>query len=146
MKHMRITFNYRYALSLMVLLGLLTAIACGGDDEDELTIKTTMQGRTWKLQKATVDGIDETDIYEGLTLKFTESAYESTNGHHIFHPIGTWNEATNQTVNFDGELQAEVVLQSKEKITLKFDWDDITYGSGRVSSISGAHEFELVVQ
>jgi hypothetical protein len=141
-----------FTFRMVTLLAALTIINSGCDDGDEnggteLTFANSVKGKTWKLSSAKVDGVDKTDVYKGLTMTFNEGTYAATNGDPLFKTTGTWKELTkNEEVEFDGVLPAEVVLVSKDKFTLKFSWDDTTYGSGRVSSVEGDHEFEMVVQ
>ncbi len=58
-----------------LLFMLIVLCSCGGDDpkpltEEEKQIK--MLAKTWKLNTASVDGLDVKDWFDGLQVSFTE--------------------------------------------------------------------------
>jgi hypothetical protein len=128
---------------LILLTGLL--LGCGSDPELTQVEKKTaiMTKSTWKLKDVLVDGIDQTDVYEGLTLKFTETAFTTTNGGLVWPAAGTWNfkDDVGTTINRSDGIEIELTEISDAKLVLKLSWDKSTIGPGRIGSLSGAHKF-----
>ena len=62
------------------LAGLIQGCSTESDPSAKEKIKAKLINTTWTLQEVTVDGVIKTSIYEGLTLRFTETSYTTSNG------------------------------------------------------------------
>ena len=125
---------------------LICFSSCDNDDtqlEADRVSQLLTTGGTWNMQSVTVSSTDQTALYSGLQISFTEAAYTSVNGGTIWPASGTW-EFTNETATVikrnDGVMIALNEVTEK-KLVMSFTWDKTTLGSGRVNSISGQHVF-----
>ncbi|MBX2896895.1 MAG: hypothetical protein KF763_15720 [Cyclobacteriaceae bacterium] len=112
--------------------------------QDEVT--SVLTSATWKVSSVTVDGVDKTELYAGLTLRFTPTNYTSTNGVPVWPATGAWSFTTEEANAFqrsDGVL-VEIIEVTATSLKLKLDWDETTLGSGRVGSVEGDHVFSFV--
>jgi len=121
---------------------------CSREDEtpaptaQELGTARLMSG-PWKLNTVTVDGNNQTSVYEGLTLSFTSKTYSTTNGGTVWPASGTWdfsNEAATMIKRNDG-IDITVQELTDERMRLSFFWNTTTFRSGRSLSIEGQHVF-----
>lgn len=131
--------------------GLLFVSGCKGKSEDpkpskQDEVQAILISGNWRIQTVTVDGVDETDIYENLTLRFTATNYTSTNGLPVWPASGTWVFANDEATAFernDGML-VEILEATSTSLKLGLAWDETTIGSGRASSVEGDHVFSFV--
>jgi len=141
------------SINRWIRLGLLPAIVvtlpflsgCKREDrETEADKKSRILQGTWSMESVTVDGVDRSTIYEGLTLSFTLSTYTTTNGLPVWPEYGTWRfeDVSARIILRDELIRIEVVEVSPAKLTLKFPWEDTTFGpGGRGNSVAGEHIF-----
>lgn len=136
---------YKNILFVLILLsGIL--LSCGGSDPElsEVERKTAIMTKsTWKLNDVLVDGVDQTDVYDGLTIKFSGTGFTTTNGGLVWPATGTWNfkDDLGTTITRSDGVEIEVAEISDVKLVLTFTWDKTTIGPGRIGSLSGAHKF-----
>ena len=97
---------------------------------------------TWIMQNVSVDGIDRTSFFTGMTLSFTSSSYSASNAAPVFPSSGNWTiEPDGASITrSDGVL---LIIQQLSDTSLKIGlvWTETTYGPGRSSSIAGSHVF-----
>lgn len=136
----------------LVMINTLLIASCGGGDpapaspktpEDE--VRDLLVAHPWKLMSATVDGIDKTAVYDGLTITFTSISYHSTNGGPIWPSTGSWSFSNNDAsaIKRDDGLVVQVLV-SESTLKLTFTWSKMTLGGGRVSSLNGQHILHLI--
>lgn len=101
---------------------------------------------TWKLDRVTVDGVNQTAVYSGLTLSFTSTAFNSTNGGVVWPRSGTWAFSNDQATIFKRDDDVDVTIQEQTTQTLRLAlvWETNTLKSGRVTSLAGQHVFTFV--
>ena len=135
-------------LPVLIVLSL-AACGSGGDDpapskKDE--VKAILVSTTWKLQSVTVDGTDQTDIYEGMTLKFTSLTYTTTNGMPVWKASGAWTFTNDTATSFqrDDGVEVDILLATENSLKLGLLWDKTTLGSGRLESVAGDHVFTFI--
>lgn len=134
----------KYFLILMLSLVL---ISCGDDDtgpaEPTAQERTSalLVGSPWTLQGVTVDGLNRTSAYAGLTVTFTGSAFTSTNGRGIWPASGTWTfaneEATIINRNDGKAITIQTVNQNLLRISMVIDQN--SFVTGRTTSLAGTH-------
>ena len=143
-----------YPMRLLALLvSTIVLASCGGGGEEltpeektvELLVGKGSTTKTWSLQSVDVDGVDQTDVYSGLTIKFTEGGYIATNGGTIWPASGTWtfSSGSSTTIKRDDGTTVELLV-TEDTLQLTLTWTKTTFGPGRVSSVSGLHKFKLV--
>ena len=100
---------------------------------------------TWKVKQVTVDGVDKTAQFTGLTLKFTMTNYTTTNGKQVWPASGTWKFKNDDAKVILRDQDVEVTIMDVSSATLKLslNWSITTLGSGRSMSVAGKHEFVL---
>ena len=98
------------------------------------------------MQTVTVDGMDETSMYSGLTLKFTNTQYTTTNGKIVWPASGVWLFADNtgKIITRGDGIEMSVQQIDSDKLVLNFTWTTTTLGPGRISSMKGKHVFTFI--
>jgi hypothetical protein len=138
-----------YFLKLSVfssIIALLLLAACGGDDPKPSAVEIVQQrltSATWLLETVTVDGSNQTELYEGLTLTFTKSGYTSTGGEPVWQASGLWSFTDETALNIlrDDGVNLTIVTLTDATLSIKLIWNDTTLGTGRSSSIAGEYVF-----
>jgi len=146
---MKAKTTYCILLTIMINCSLTLISSCGGDSDSpskSAEVTAILTSATWKIHSVTVDGTDQTDLYENLTLNFSSKRYTSTNGQPVWPASGTWtfgNEDASILIRSDG---VEVTIHEATNTSLKLGltWNETTMGQGRGSSLSGDHLFSFV--
>lgn len=138
--------NYNRLACLGVIVITLLITACGGSDKENEKDRTNrlLKSTTWKLNRVTVDGVDKTSDYTGMTLKISDGTYTSTNGEPVWPTSGVWKLVDNKTAERDGSETVRIEVLSETTLTLSLDWQKTTFGPGRISSIQGAYSVEFI--
>jgi hypothetical protein len=136
-------------LNLLVVMALINSLllisSCGGGVDNTPTLSASdavkaklIAATSWKMQTATVDGIDQTATYKGLALSFSASGYNSTNGGIVWPASGTWsfNNTDGTSVKRDDGLIITVEV-TDTSLKLAYTWTKTTLG-GRIDSVKGA--------
>src|SRR5262245_19902757 len=114
-------------LNFSTVVALLALMACGGDEptkEEQVTQKLTggtgTSAKVWELQSVDVDGVDQTSVYTGLSIQFTDGHFTATNGGPIWPASGTWTFTTSEAtiIKRDDGTEIEIVA-TETKLTLK---------------------------
>lgn len=146
------TYNFNQLLSIFFLVGIIGVFSSCKDDEgqpaptaqEEATAKLTSS--PWKLDRVTVDGINQTDVYKNLTVSFTGSAFSSTNGGVVWPANGSWTFQNQEATLIKRSDDVEITIQTltDQSLMLSFYWEKNTLRNARVSSIQGQHVFTFV--
>lgn len=131
--------------SAVAVVTLVTLSGCGEEPSlsaVEQTL-TKMMAKTWTVQNVNISGVDATQSYATMTLKFTETAYTATNGGVVWPASGTWQftDVTATKVNRNDGLEVTIVEASEAVLKLSFTWTKTTFGGGRSQSVAGVHVF-----
>lgn len=131
---------------LLIFSGLSFLQSCGGKGSDPSPadqMKTILISGTWNLQSASVDGVDKSSVYPGLTIKFTDTNFTTTNGRVVWPATSTWQfaDATGKSITRGDGLAISIDEATTSKLILKFNWNQNTFGSGRASSVKGQNVF-----
>lgn len=145
------TLNYNIKLLSAIILGIGMSLLISACEEDAAepsaadVVKAKLISSTWKMSSVVVDGSDQTDIYSGLNLSFTSSGFTTVNGGVVWPSSGTWEFTSEQAtaIKRNDGLTIEIVSITDTSLKLGLTWSKSTVGSGRVSSISGAHVFNF---
>jgi hypothetical protein len=136
-----------YLSAVLLMIGSMLLSGCGGDGSSANEIMTKkLTAHSWELSSATVDGNDETALYDGLTITFTKTGFITTNGGVTWPASGTWEfvDKSGKTIIRNDDLEIEILEASKTTLKLSFFWDNSTFESGRVSSVGGDHVLTFV--
>jgi hypothetical protein len=144
MKPSKIIFHA--ALSAILCLSMLMYSSCDGDPgatqtrQEEVT--AMLVGKTWKLQSVSVDNVDKSSLFTGMTISFSNSSFTVTNATPVWPASGTWSftsdEATFVKRNDNVEVKVEPTATT---LKLTLSWTKTTLGPGKVASIAGQHVF-----
>ncbi len=131
-----------YLLPVVLMVMLSGLMSC---DDDEPTAQETatnlLTSAVWKIKTVTVDAVDKSSIYPGLTLTFTATGYTTTNGGAIWPASGTWSftDQTATVITRNDGLEITIQELTETSLKLAFNWTKTTLGSGREQSLSGQH-------
>ncbi len=148
-----VTILLRICLGVVLPIMLLELSSCGGKGGDPAPatpsaqdgVKTKLLASNWALQSVTVDGVDQTTLYKGLTLKFSASTYTSTNGMAVWPASGSWTFGSTDGTSITRDDGLPVTLDVTETtLKLTLTWSKTTLGGGRLESIKGLHVFNMV--
>jgi hypothetical protein len=129
-----------------LLVSLLTILSCSPKDNPKLEtdrVRELLTAGTWNIHTVTVDDIDKTSTYAGLTLAFNSTSYFATNGGIVWMATGGWAFADQRgklITRGDG-LSVTIEKVTTTTLVLTLTWTKTTLGSGRISSLSGNHVF-----
>ena len=132
-----------------VLLGfaLITFSDCvdPGPSETESGKNTRIlsTGGPWTLQSVSVNGVDRTSMYAGLTVTFSSTGYTTVNGGAVWPASGTWNftDAFGSTIRRSDGVDISLIDITEDRLVLSLVWSKTTLGNGRTGSVAGQHEF-----
>lgn len=138
------THSLRLAASTL-LISLLVIQSCSKSDPKTKTdhVKEILTANTWNLQTVTVDDVDQTSFYTGMTLSFTNTGYFTVNGGLVWPAMGAWKFADNtgKVITRSDDLTVTIDEASTTKLVLKLMWVKTTLGGGRSASVRGEHVF-----
>ncbi len=124
---------------------LMTIASCSSNDVKSETdrVKGILTASTWKMQTVVVDAVDQSTVYKGLTLNFTDSGFTSTNGGVVWPTSGTWKftDDSAKTITRNDTLVITITEVTDTKLVLTLTWATTTLGSGRVESVKGSNVF-----
>lgn len=134
------------ALLGMALMCLLMAQGCKKKDDpipETSRVRSLLKANTWKMQAVTVDGTDQTTLYAGLTLNFTDTNYTTVKGGGVWPSSGGWTftDDSAKTIKRSDGLEINMLEVTATSLKLGLIWSQGTIGPGRVNSVSGNHQF-----
>lgn len=139
--------NINIAASLFVIIGLLFLTSCKKDDPEPETarIQKLLAANAWVIQTVTVNEIDQTNLFTGLTLSFTKTNYSTTNGGVLWPASGTWAfvDETAKIIERNDGLRITITEVTSTSLKLALTWSITTLGGGRTASVAGDHEFNF---
>jgi|GEM_PF-948572 len=134
----------------LTLTALLFTIGCSKHKVTLTLQQTTTQqlevASPWKIQSVSNDGVDQTAQFTGMTLKFTDANYTTTNGEPLWATSGSWSfdDATAKTFKRNDDIDVEITAISATGLTLSLQWNEDTYTDGRINSTKGKYVFVFV--
>lgn len=139
---------YSLSFSIIISIAFFQISGCGSN-APALSATDAVKAKliavsNWKMQSATVDGVDQTATYKGLALSFSATGYTSASGGAVWPASGTWsfNSADGTAVKRDDGLIITVEV-TDTSLKLSYTWTKTTLGGGRVESIKGAQVITL---
>jgi hypothetical protein len=136
-------------VSALVVVSLLLVTGCKKDDPEPETarIQKLLAANTWVIQTVTVNEVDQTNLFTGLTLSFTKTNFSTTNGGVVWPASGTWEfvDETAETIVRNDGLQITINEATNTSLKLALTWSTTTLGGGRTASVAGDHEFSFII-
>lgn len=133
------------AITLCTLVAVCIISSCkkNGISPQEVA-KKRLIGQAWNIKSVTVDGVDKTSMYTGMTITFTATSYSSTNGGVIWPSSGTWSfKSTDGTTLLRNDGTELTVLVADTSLDISLFWPERTLG-GRAYSLMGNHKFSFI--
>ncbi len=107
--------------------------------------RTKLMANHWKIQDVSVDGVDQTPIYKGITIQFGESSFATSNGGAVWPSSGTWSFTTDDGTFMKRDDGVEIKVEVTEaKLKLSLLWMKTTFGGGKLNSVKGLNAFTFV--
>ena len=141
--------NYKFAIILLTIISISALSILSGCKPDDPSATQVAQKKltagVWQINQVTVDGVDQTSLFTGMTLQFTSSQYSTTNADPVWATSGTWtfSDKTGKIITRDDGIQLTITSLTKTELTFSMPWDETTYGGGRKRSLAGPHVFKF---
>jgi hypothetical protein len=144
--HVGIIFRMVSSMLLVIFVGVQLS-GCGPDGSDPAS-KQAMANLTagpWGVTSVTVDGVDQSALFNGFTITFLSNAYTTTNGGPVWPASGAWNftDEKGTKMERDGALEIELQVLTETSLKMSLHWAADTFGEGRMNSIQGDHVFVM---
>lgn len=132
--------------SLLVSITLLQACETNEPQSESARVMEILTSHPWTVQTVTVDGSDKTFMYADMTLSFTNTTYNTSNGGIVWPAADTWTFAddTGKSISRGDGLTIAIEEAVENRLILKLTWANTTLGPGRTSSLSSEHRFTFV--
>jgi hypothetical protein len=133
----------KLALVAMAFGVIISVQGCKDEVPETDRVKGILKSSAWKVQSVSVDNTDQTTVYKGLTLIFTDAGYTSTNGGVVWPASGTWvfADGNAKTITRSDNLAVTITEVTDTKLVLTLTWATTTLGGGRVESVKGINVF-----
>jgi hypothetical protein len=141
----------KYIINKLVMGCMLASIvlltACEEEPTAQERKKALLLSATWGDPIVTVDGVDQTSLYQNLEIQFTEHGYTSSGGEPLWRSSGTWSFSGGSAIyiGLDGVL-AELTEISGSSLVITRINPNTTFEPGRIRSIKGKNVFNLKKQ
>ncbi len=144
---MKKILNLILVFSSMVLFLHLTG--CGGSSNGPTAKEISTQkliANTWRISTVTVDAVDQTILFTGLTIKFTSTGYTTTNGGVVWPASGTWSftDEAGKIMKRNDNQEITITENTDTALKLTLTRAQGSIGPGRAESLAGVHVFNLV--
>jgi hypothetical protein len=145
-RKMKSAYKIDIILAVVCIVLMATFSACNKDEGESAQARTErlLKSATWKLNKVTVDGVDQTSLYTGMILTVGVGTYAVQNGDPVWPSSGTWKLIDDKTIDRDNGVAVTIEKLDENSLTLSMVWTKTTYGPGRPQSVSGNHVFEMM--
>lgn len=148
---MKIEIGANQVRALSMSIGVIAFMSLSFCNQNNQTpsaqdiVKAKLISSNWKMQSVNVDGVDQSVVYKGLTLRFTSTTYSTTNGGIVWPSSGLWNflNSDGTMIKRDDGLEIMVAV-TDTTLKLSLNWPITTLGGGRVISIKGQNVFNFV--
>jgi len=131
---------------LFFVIPSMTIYSCKENDlSPQEAIKANLLNSTWKIKTVSVDEIDSTSSYNGMTIIFTETEYKVTNGGLVWPVSGTWNfnSPDGQKIIRNDGIEVTISV-TPTRLEMLLEWSSKGFGPGRTSSTKGKRKFTFV--
>ncbi|MGY6522596.1 MAG: hypothetical protein ACXIUD_12755 [Mongoliitalea sp.] len=132
---------------MLVLILPFVFVACGDDDPvpqepaPQDRVSSLLTSSPWTLTGVTVDGLNRTSAYAGLTITFTRNTFTTTNGRGIWPASGGWTFTNENATAFTRNDGVVVTIQTinENLMRLSMDVDENSFITERTNSLAGTH-------
>ncbi|GHM98931.1 hypothetical protein WSM22_04210 [Cytophagales bacterium WSM2-2] len=134
------------ALCLASLVILALSQGCNKNTPSAKEVSTNLLvAHDWKLSTLSVDGVDKTSLYAGMTLSIATGTYTTVNGAPVWPATDTWTLSNDgKTITRGDGIEVSVTAITADGLTLTLNWTMNTFAGGRTASVAGNHVFTFV--
>ncbi|SRR5690606_25078349 len=137
----------KYLKTFTVLL-ILFVVSCKKDNDpvsEADRIRQLLTTGAWNVTQVMVDGMP-TDVYDGLTIRFTATTIIAGNGEPLWPASVGWSfvDETAKAIQRSDGISIDIVSISENGLTIELVWDNTTLAGGKRGSIAGEHRFDFV--
>lgn len=132
------------ALSIATLFILVSIPGCSSyEPVIKVQVNKLLTTSPWNMTSVEVGGVDQTVVFTGLIITFSEETFSSSNGGAVWPATGTWVFTDEQATAFERDDGLIVTIQeiTETSLTLALTWNETTVGSGRTKGVSGNNVF-----
>jgi hypothetical protein len=137
--------NFITRISIIMLL--TTAVLLGCEDEPTIAEKTEamLTSGEWNKPIVTVDGIDESSLYQDFTIKFNKNSFTTSAGGPLWPASGTWTfkDESAKALILDNTMEIQISEITDTNLELAIQNEATTFKAGRIKSIKGKNIFIL---
>jgi PBP1b-binding outer membrane lipoprotein LpoB len=141
------TKNSKTKISMVAIL-LAAAFISGCHDEPSVSEKVEgmLVSVTWNKPVVTIDGIDQSNLYQDFTITFTKTNYSTSGGSPLWPTSGTWKftDETAKAIRLDENKEVQINEITETNLELAIQNDNTTFKSGRINSVKGINKFRLI--
>lgn len=139
--------TFKSVLGLCIVCGLFLIAGCdksspAPEPTEAEKVTTILKSGTWKIFTVTVDDT-QSDLYDNMTLSFTNSGYNTTNAAPVWPASGTWSftNDSGKILKRDDGVLITIDAVTEDGLVLSLSWSKTTLGKGRTASVNGKHVF-----
>jgi hypothetical protein len=143
----QININRKLIFALFLFILTVTIDSCKKDLPNVLDVnRQLLTTRTWEINTVTVDGVEKTAAFAGLTLSFQDGSYSTSHGTVVWPASGTWTfkDDSGSLILRNDNIEITITSITARQLVLELVWNKNTLGSGRVGSIAGKHVFTFI--
>ena len=135
----------RGSLALLVLVVVMMSGCQGDEPTAQEKTEAILISAEWNNPSVTVDGVDQSALYQTFIIKFTKGTYTSSGGGPLWPSSGTWvfTDETGKMIILDGKMEVHINEITENSLELAVQNVDTTFASGRTNSIKGKNVFKL---
>jgi hypothetical protein len=137
--------NHKFISALCLFILTSALYSCKPDLPDLPGVsdvnKQLLTTRTWEINTVTVDGLEKTSSFAGLTLSFQDGSYSTTHSTVVWPAAGTWTfkDKSGLLILRDDNIEITITSITARQLVLEFVWNKNTPGS-----IPGTHVFTFI--
>lgn len=139
--------NLKYRITgLVILTATIVFSSCGSDEPSPAETNTKLlTSGAWSVNSVKVDGIDRTNLFNGMSITFTDQDYTAVNGGPIWGTTQSWTFTDNaaNTFSFSSGIVADIRELTTSSLKIELRWNKTTLDGGRDKSVEGLHEFQF---
>jgi hypothetical protein len=137
--------RYLIYISMLALTALLFVSSCSKDHPDPVADATKrLTDGTWTLVSVTGGGgTDQTALFQGMTLQFTETTYTTTHGGVVWPASDTWTfeQGVPTAIRRGDGVLMNINAFQETQFVLSFSWDKTILSGGRTNGLIGQYNF-----
>ena len=136
--------NLVIAITLLIACSLFQACKKEATLTPAQQVAAILTASPWKVQSVTVDGASSS-LFTNFTITFGASTFTTVNGGEVWPSSSSWvfTDVNASAFTRGDGLTVQLTEVTSTSLKMRLTWSKNTFGPGRVSSISGQHNFVM---